>query len=154
MRTTVYLEETCIEKLNETKIKLDISRNRLVLMLLERIAKRGDFQAKSFKPVCYQECSPGSKRKTMHVRFDPANYEKAQDMRRNFKYSVSWFVVYGIDNFLDEILDEFTGTGDYENKTVNYEQNFLAISDVYGNVQGFCSFWGIPEKKYITELLL
>ncbi len=91
--------------------------------------------------------------KIERIKFEPVFYEKALDLRRNFKYSVSWFIAYAIDNYLDELVDEVLNPKDPENVGVNYDRNSVYIAQLLGDVQVFTSMLGFPELKYLEKFL-
>ncbi len=106
-----------------------------------------------FKPVKYQKDVPGTIWTIEKIKFEPVFYEKALDMRRNFKYSVSWFIAYGIDNFLDELVNEMLNPEDPEIIADNYDRNSVYIARLLGDVQVFISMLGFPEEKYLTRFI-
>ncbi len=141
------------EKIVSALEVLGVSRDELLLILFERIAKKAVFKAKTFETVSYQESSYDSMWITMHIRFDPVIYEKAQDMRRNYKFSVSWLLAYGIIHFLDEIISEMTGSEDSGRETDNSDENYFTFSDIFGDVRSFMSFWGVPEDEHLKKFI-
>jgi hypothetical protein len=155
MRTTVYIKEVYCERLMEVMDLLGISKDNLVSLILDRITVKSAFKVKTFETVNYQKSCPDTVWETMHVRFNPVVYEKAQDMRNNYKFSVSWFLAYGIVNFLDEIVSELTGSGDCDGKVEDgLGREYVSFSVVFGGLRGFFSFWGDPGKKFLKNLKL
>jgi hypothetical protein len=155
MRTSVYIKEVYCERLTQVMDMLGISKDNLVSLILDKITVKSAFKVKTFETVNYQKSCPGTVWETMHVRFNPVVYEKSQDMRNNYKFSVSWFLAYGIVNFLDEIVRELSGSSDSGEKVgESFERRYVSFSEVVGGIRGFFSFWGIPEKKYLKNLKL
>lgn len=151
MRTTIYINRQYFEKLKSATDFLNISKSDIISILLSRMSNKIVFKVKTYETVHYQESDPDINWITMHVRFNPLIYEKTQDMKRNYKFSVSWLVSYAIINYLDEIMKEIT---DNENNNVdNYDQNFIHIVKMYGGIRGFITLWGVPEEKYLNKLL-
>lgn len=68
-------------------------------------------------------------------------------LKRNFKFSVSWFISYAINKFLDEIVKEMINPENQRNTVDNYDQNFIHIAKMSGELRVFITIWGVPEEK-------
>ena len=154
MRTTIYINRLYYEKLKTSSEILSISKNEIISFLLTRITNDTFFKVKPYETVQYQKSNPDINWKTAHIDLKPVFYEKAQDLKRNFKFSVSWFITFAIINYLDDIVKEMTEPGNQGNIMDNYDQNFIYIAKSYGKIQGFITLWGVPEEKYLNKLLL
>jgi hypothetical protein len=80
-------------------------------------------------------------------------YEKFLDLRRNYKYSVSWFIAHAIRNYLDELVADLTNPRDPEKILDNYDWNHVYITRMLGTIPLFISVLGFPEIKYLEKLL-
>ena len=109
MRTTVYLNSLHFEKLETASKVLNLSTNEIVTILLTRMTDNSVFSTKPYETVKYQTSNPDIIWITMHVTFKPVFYEKVQDLRRNYKFSVSWFISYAINKYLDIIVKKMKG---------------------------------------------
>ncbi len=106
IKSSVYIN---IEKLSliENFSKLnELSVNEVVALLLRKILKDGNYSAKKFRAVKYQEIDPDKHWDTLTVYFEDVDYEFFTDMRKFFKESVSLLLAKAIDLFLDTILSE------------------------------------------------
>ncbi len=101
----------------------------------------------------YQKDAPGTVWKIEKIKFEPVFYEKALDLRRNFKYSVSWFIAYAIEHFLDELVEEMLNPEYPELIADNYNRNSVYIARLLGDVQVFISMLGFPEEKYLPRFI-
>jgi hypothetical protein len=154
MRTTINIDEELLEKLEEAMDTLHLSRNEMVSLLLTRIIRENEFEPRPHERIRYQERGKGLiiwKKK--HINIDSVFYEKFLDLRRNFKFSVSWFIAFAIRNYLDELVDNLSNLDDTENFLDNYDRNFVYITNKLNNNNLFVSILGFPELKYLKKLL-
>jgi hypothetical protein len=154
MRTTVNIDKFYKEKLEAALKKTGIHQREMISLMLDRLTKDIAFEAKPYETVKYQESDPDIQWKTMHITYYPVFYEKAQDLKRNFKFSVSWFITYAIANYLDSIVGELLDSTNNKIIMDNYDHNFIHIIQNYGNIKGFLTLWGVPDIIYINRLLL
>jgi len=84
----------------------ELSVNEVVALLLRKIMKDGNYSARKFRAVKYQEIDPDKNWDTLTVYFEDVDYEFFTDMRKFFKESVSLLLAKAIDLFLDTILSE------------------------------------------------
>ncbi len=98
-----------IEKLslleNFSKVN-ELSVNDVVVLLMRKILKDGNYNVKKFSAVKYQDIDPDKNWDTLTVFFEDVDYELFTDMRKFFKFSVSFLLAKAIDLFLDKILSE------------------------------------------------
>jgi hypothetical protein len=153
MRTTVNINRVNFEQICSSSKTLGISRNEVVAILLSRMSEKAVFKAKLYNTVRYQASDPDAEWMTMHVKFKPVRYEKMQDMRRSYKFSVSWFLAFAVSHFLDDMINEMLNPEKKNIKVDNYDHNFTHISQKYNNFQVFISIWGKMNKKKIKKLL-
>ncbi len=149
MRTTIYINIDQLDDLKAAMTKIDVSKKEMISLLLTRIIRKSSFEAESFKPVRYQMKGLGIKRKIEHIDLEDVFYEKALDLRRNFKFSVSWFIAFGIINYLNELVNEMSNPKNPEKIMDNYDRNSVYIARMLGGVQVFISMLGYPKLKNI-----
>ncbi len=99
-----------------------------------------------FKPVKYQKGVPGTVWKIKKITFEPVFYEKALDLRRNFMYSVSWFIACAIDNFLDELVEEMLNPEDPEIIEDMNEIPYI-LPDCWVMYRYLSQCWGFRRKN-------
>ncbi len=81
-----------------------LSVNEVVTLLLRKILEDGNYTAKKFRAVKYQDIDPDKNWDTLTVYYEDVDYEFFTDMRKFFKESVSLLLSKAIDLFLDTIL--------------------------------------------------
>ncbi len=82
------------------------SISEVVTLLLRKILKDGNFNARKFSAVKYQDVDPDKNWDNLTVYYNEVDYEFFTDMRKFFKESVSLLLAKAIDLFLDTILSE------------------------------------------------
>ncbi len=131
-----------LEKFSEVN---DLSVNEVISILLRKILEDGNYVAKKFCTVKYQDVDPDNNWDTVTVYFEDVDYEFFTDMRKFFKESVSLLLSKAIDLFLDTILSEI------EEILLNYADSDWDIrrDDVESGVI-WTIFW-IKPTKYIRK---
>jgi hypothetical protein len=114
------------------------------------LTKDGSFDSKLYETVKYQAGDPALAWKIKHIEFEPVFYEKAQDLRRNFKYSVSRLIAYAIDKYLDEIVEELLNSGSKVED--NYDRDYTYKAKKFGKIRIFISVWNLPRLKHLKKL--
>jgi hypothetical protein len=153
MRTTIYINHYHFNKLIDASNLLNISRNELISMFISRLTHDNRFETKLFETVKYQDSESNINWITMHVKFEPVFYEKALDLRRHYKYSVSWFISYAIMEYLDDIVGKLLNPENRKKIWDNYDRNYIYISREYENIHTFTVSWGFVKEKYLKKLL-
>jgi hypothetical protein len=160
MRTTMYIKTALLERLEEAAVEIGITKDQLISLLLSRIIRENSSEPQTFnaddrhfKLVRYQKSIPGMVWKIEHIKFEPVFYEKALDLRRNFKYSVSWFIAFAIENYLDDLVYEMLNPKDPEKILDNYDRNSVYIARLQGDVQVFISMLGFPDIEYLKNFI-
>jgi hypothetical protein len=151
MRTTIYINTIHAQKLKVAASLLNISKNEIISILISRLTHDNRFDSSIFKAVEYQKSDPDIIWKIEHIDFEPVFYEKALDLRRNYKFSVSWFIAYGILNYLDEIVENLLNPENKRKIEDNYDRNYVYIHRKLGNIPAFIAIWGIPKEKHIKK---
>jgi len=99
----------------------ELSVNEVVSLLLRKILLDGNHAAKMFSAVKYQEIDPDKNWDTLTVYFKDVDYELFTDMRKFFKFSVSFLLAKAIDLYLDTLLSEV------EKILLNYADSYWDI---------------------------
>ncbi len=147
MRTTIYIDTLLLDKLKDAAAEAGQSKNELVERLIQRIIDKNSFVPKPCKRVQYQDGGPGGKWKIEHINIKPVFYEKAQDLRRHFKYSVSWFIAFAIKYYLDELISDLKNPKKNENILVNYMGDYVYLSEMVGSFRVFLTMMETQSKK-------
>ncbi len=155
MRTTINIDEELLEKLEEAADALSLSNNEMISLLLARIIRKKEFKPRPYERVTYQKRNKDVVVwEKEHINIDSVFYEKYLDLRRNFKFSVSWFIAFAIRNYLDELVYDLSNPRNHEKILDNYERNFMYITRMLGTVPLFISILGFPELKHLERLML
>lgn len=104
IHTTVNLNTKHTILLNESSLKLNIKRSKLVVLLLRKLLANWKHKKCEFMSVKYQRNTEVEGWKKAHVFFEPVDYEVFTDMRNCFKWSVSALLAMAISKYLNEIL--------------------------------------------------
>ncbi len=147
MRTTIYIDTILLDKLKNAVAEVGESKDVLIELLIQRIIDKNRFVPKPCKRVKYQDEGPGGEWKVEHINIKPLFYEKAQDLRRHFKYSVSWFIAFAIKYYLDELISDLKNPGKNENNMVNYTGDYVYFSEMAGSIRVFLTMMDTQSKK-------
>ena len=125
MRTTINIDVTLLEKFETAMETLRLSKNELLSLLLARIIRENEFEPRPHERVRYQERGKGLiVWKKEPVTLESVFYEKYLDLRRNCKFSVSWFIAFAIKNYLDKLIEDLAVSGDRIAKELGYQPQF------------------------------
>jgi hypothetical protein len=147
MRTTIYSDTLLLEKLKAAMDEVGLSKDALIQLLVTRIITKNRFVPMPCKAVKYQSGGPERVWKTEHINLEPEFYEKALDLRRHCKFSVSWFVAFAIVNYLDELVNELKNSGNSENILDNYVSDYAYISEMVVGYRVFLTIMDTQSKK-------
>ncbi len=100
-----------------------------------------------FTSVKYQDTGKDIKWHRLHVSLSTDIYEKALDLRKVLKMSVSFIIAKAVENILNDIINDFLKT----NKTDNYFRNYIFIPNYHDGVLYFTIFWQYPPERIIKE---
>ncbi len=154
MRTTINIDVTLLGEFETAMDTLHLSKNKLISLLLARIISKDEFEPRPYERVTYQErCNGLIVRKKEHINIESVFYEKYLDLRRNLKFSVSWFIAYAIKNYLNELVFDLINTDNTKVTPDNYARNFVYITKMLGTIPLYISILGVPELKYLEKLL-
>ncbi len=117
IKSSVYININKLSLLESFSEVNELSVNEVVGLLLRKILKDGNYSAKKFRAVKYQEVDPDKSWDTLTVYFEDVDYELFTDMRKFFKFSVSYLLAKAIDLFLDTLLSQV------EEILLNYEDS-------------------------------
>jgi hypothetical protein len=153
LRTTININPLLLTRLKEASGTLEISTNEIIMLLLGAVQSKKGFNIGELRGVRYQDADPDRKWCRFHVTYRSRMYEKALDMRRFFKCSVSFIISFAIFKYLDEIVERIKDSENSNRIMDNYPSNYIFISKMYNGIQGFTIIWGVPEQKYLENLI-
>ncbi len=149
IETTINIKYDLLAKIADVATSQSISINRIITILIDKMLKRCPIQAKLFNTVKYQETKDDIIWHTLHVSFNEDVYEKALDLRKVMKMSVSFIVARAIEIYLNEVIKDLSKKGD----TDNYSRDYVFISSKYNRLLNFTIFWGNPQDKLLKKYL-
>ena len=144
--TTAYLDRKCIDMLAGMAEEAGISRSKLVVLLLKRVMKDHAALVRYDRAVRYQERKPVAQRIRLHVVVDLRDYEFFIDMRKLFKWSVSFLIAFAVQEHLDELMAKLADEK-YDEYADNYPyHHYLIIPEKVDSAICWKIYWGIPEN--------
>ena len=153
MRTTININKDLHNRLISTADMFHLSSNDLIAMLIKKVISKNNFKMKTSHGVRYQDRDPEKNWETLHVTLDQHFYDTSLNFRNFCKFSVSFLISFAILNFLDEIVEKLIHARMNNKKVDNYPLNYIAISKMFDEIQGFIVIWGIPDEKKLKDLI-
>jgi hypothetical protein len=147
MRTTIYSDKSLLDKLKAAMAEVGLSKDELIKQLITRIITKNSFVPQPGKRVSYQTGGPEREWVIEHIKLEEEFYEKALDLRRHFKFSVSWFIAFAIVNYLDELVSDLKNPGSREKILVNYARDYAYISEMSGTIRVFLTMMDTRSQK-------
>ncbi len=142
--TTLNIDYKLLCQLNKKKDALQVTNSLIFEMLMKELFRR--FKTKnSFKRVRYQQRRNKEEWETFHVAMDNRIYERAMDMKKLHKMSVSYLFAMAIILYLDDISDC--------DETDNYGKNYICIVKKYEDIFSYTVFWDYPDNKILEHFL-
>jgi len=143
VETTVNVAQETILALEEAARGAGMKRSAMLVLVMKRLMARRRMPGKAFARVRYQERGGGWKR--MHASLEGRDYEYFLDLRKGYKFSVSFFVSMAVQDYLDGLLDDLIrNNGDIAD---NYLfQEYIFYHDTESSVICWMFFWGIPDN--------
>jgi hypothetical protein len=153
MRTTVNLDFRSAELLEDACLSTGLSRHELVRLLVLFLKHSNNFSPRLYETVTYQHGGDDTVWIVVHVSLEECTYEILQDLRRNCKFSVSFFVAFLINSFLDELIKRLNEPNGYQKILDNYPRSFMYIPRFFDDVEGYITLWDVPGEKNLHKLM-
>jgi hypothetical protein len=138
--------DTTVNMNIETRIRLaaaieitGASREELISALLRYVGRSTRVYGDAYRRVRYQERKPGQEWRKVHLRLKYDEYEFFSDVRKLFKWSVSYAIAWALSVYFDEIVALIKGNPD----KYRY-RNYLIKSFSLEGINCFIICWGIP----------
>jgi hypothetical protein len=147
MRTTINADRELLDKLDAAMAEAGLSKNEMIQLLITRIITKNSFVPQQGRTVKYQSAGPEREWETEHISLEEEFYEKALDLRRHCKFSVSWFIAFAIVNYLDELLRDLKNPGKSEKIMDNYVRDYAYFSEMIGSVRVFLTMMDTQSQK-------
>ncbi len=145
IETTINIKSEIRDKIIKASSEMNISMNKIITMLIIRLVHNRSLKIKMFTSVKYQDTGEDIVWHRLHVSFTTDVYEKALDLRKVLKMSVSFIIAKAVENVLNEILDDYSKT----KTTDNYCRNYVFIPNYNDGVLYFTIFWQYPLEEIL-----
>ena len=148
IRTTLNIKSSLLNRLDNATTICNIKRNKIIVLLLQRLMDDIDKFFNKSRWVKYQNdlVVDNDYWMKLHVKYTQYQYDYFTDMRKVYKCSVSLLLAYAIENYLNEIL-ELIGREKNNENLDNYLKRSHAIFGCYvDGVMCWKLFWGIPKN--------
>jgi hypothetical protein len=128
-----------------------IPASALIVRVMRLVMKEYAGLVRHHRCVEYQNRSRDEDWRCMHVSLEGRDHEYFLDMRKLFKRSVSLLVAFGVEKYLDGVLEKLLDDN-YDEDADNYPFKSYAVV-VKATKQSICwkIYWGIPDPP--RELL-
>ncbi len=107
LQTSVNINRDNLLVLEQSAECFGISISDLITMLLRKMLIDNENRFKKLETVKYQPDDPEKNWTIKKVSFKPEDYELFTNMRMFYKLSVSFILAKAIDQFLDDIIENF-----------------------------------------------
>ncbi|MCP4129553.1 MAG: hypothetical protein GY754_00930 [bacterium] len=144
--TTININIKLLDELHAASKQLKLSRSDLVILLLQRVVAEKKLPVFMFKQVRYQPRNFASNWKKIHVYPEVEAYEQWLDARKFLKWSVSALIAFAIQEYLEILLEELSGTGKPKNSD-NYPTDYFFLARDAHGTQKFVIYWGYPGDE-------
>jgi hypothetical protein len=140
IETTININPYVLGMISRAVLITGQPRNQIISNLLGRLAYDHVKMVATWSRVRYQNRNTGGKWSHLHLSLRPDEYEYFLDLRKIFKFSVSFLVSYAVEKYLDEILDNLCKGDD------NYRyKNYMLTRVIVDGVISWILSWGIPR---------
>lgn len=140
MHTTINISRDAREVIGKTSVMLGITRSALISSLAHYAGKKIRRYPGMGERVRYQSSRPEKEWSRLHLSLQKDEYEYCIDLRKVFKMSVSCFIAFAIEHYLDDLIRLM------RERTDNYRyHNYAMMSFNIENVMCQVYYWGIPR---------
>ncbi len=147
--TTINIRDEILLRIDEISVACDVSRSRVVSLLIRHVMNRHKADKNRFSRVKYQQRDPEAEWKRPHIVLEYDLYEKSIDLRKLLKMSVSHIVQVAFNQFIDEIIEKIKRGDGSDNNLRHY----ICIGKRYGKVFSFTVFWDFPSEEQLIKHL-
>ncbi len=142
--TTININRKTLTRIDRAAAFRGVRREAIIAAICRIAGMRGRWLKGEWMRIRYQRRDALKDWVRPHVRFTSAEYAYFNDMRDVLKMSVSFFISYAVEHYLDEIIEKMVDDPD------NYRiWNYAVTAFQIENVSGMILYWGIPPK-FIT----
>lgn len=149
IETTINIEKKLLFQLNEVSESFNISKSKLLCMLMQEFTQDPMCKPAVYCRVKHQKKSDKKIWHKLHVSFREDFYEKALDLRKLCKLSVSFLCALAIRKFLQKLINKLNGDKD----TDNYISQYVIFTEFFHNKYSYTVFNYIPDPKTLEKHL-
>ncbi len=147
IETTINIKLNLLLKITDVSAAYSTSLNRIITKLIYKLINSSSIKTKLFDTVKYQKTGDEVVWHTLHVSFSNDIYEKALDLRKVLKMSVSYIVARAIELYLEDLIKDLSK----KNNTDKNLQDYVFISSKCNGLLCFSIFWTTPPKKILKK---
>ena len=162
IKTTLNLHKDIKNIIEDTSYILEISRTRVILMLLKKLIKESKINMLYAKGLKYQDSDDPDNWETFHISYRQDEYDLFNDLKKIHNCSVSYLVSYAVRKFLAGLISKDSLLSDnkkmhtrkklLKNMGDNYRFNsYIFVREVISGVISWRIFWGLPPN--LSEIL-
>ncbi len=137
--TTINIKVHLLLRIAEVSNISGISLNKIIAIMINKLIINCPIKPKLFSTVKYQQAGDNIIWHTLHVSLDGDVYEKALDLRKVMKMSVSFLIAKAIELFLDQVIKDLS-----EDNTDKNSEEYVYISSKCNGLLNFTIFWISP----------
>jgi hypothetical protein len=151
--STINIHIKYLNRLENVCGKYALSKNKIIMLVLEKFLTEHKLTYSIFKRVRYQKRHPKKCWKTTHIYFPADLFEQCCDIRKFCKLSVSRFIALAIKLYLNTIEEELSGESGVNNRVDNYITHYVYMVNQQDESISFHIFWPLEGKKNTKKRL-
>ena len=140
IETTININSSVLARLVKATLVSGKSKSYIISCLMQRLSNDFEYLGKAWLRIRYQERGNRKEWKCTHIKLRQDEYELFIDLRKFYKFSVSFLITFAIIKYLDEIVSKI------ENSTDNYNyKNYILSRIIISGVICWVLYWGLPD---------
>ena len=130
IKTTINIHKDIKKLIEDTSYILEISRTKVISMLLKKLVKENKINILFAKGLKYQDSDDPDYWETFHISYRQDEYDLFNDLKKIHNCSVSYLVSYAVRKFLAGVLKDNAVLHENE-KNNNKKKIMKSIGDNY-----------------------
>lgn len=150
LKTTLNIRQSQVNKIISLADQYNVSKSHILNSLARIIYKSHNYKHRFLMKVQYQNriLHPYDVWKCLPVSFQEDVYEKCFDLKKLYKFSVSFFISIAIEQYLDELIIELN---QYKSSD-NYSSNYILIHSKSGSFNMISLIWDMIDTNTLVKL--
>lgn len=145
IETTININRGVLARLIKASQVSGKSKSHIISCLMQRLSNDSKYMEKAWSRIQYQDRGNREEWRCIHMRLGQHEYEFFIDLRKFYKFSVSFLITYAIKKYLDEIVSKILNSND----TYNYI-NYVLSRIIISGVVCWVIYWGLPNNLLST----